>query len=66
MAQSKFTLYKFVKLDNGDWRCKKAAFYSRGKSSRTAASSTARKKNIPKAPTILITRTSGFPWAPMH
>ncbi|MGH9716807.1 MAG: tyrosine-type recombinase/integrase [Candidatus Acidiferrales bacterium] len=31
MAQSKFTLYKFVKLDNGDWRYKKAAFYSNGK-----------------------------------
>jgi hypothetical protein len=31
MAQSKFTLYKYVKLGDGSWRYKKAAFYSNGK-----------------------------------
>jgi len=31
MAQSKFTLYKYVKLDDEFWRYKKAAFYSNGK-----------------------------------
>jgi hypothetical protein len=31
MAQSKFTLYKCVKLDDGAWRYKRAAFYSNGK-----------------------------------
>ena len=31
MAQSKFTLYKYIKLDDGVWRYKKAAFYSNGK-----------------------------------
>jgi hypothetical protein len=27
----KFTLYKYVKLGDGSWRCKEAAFYSNGK-----------------------------------
>jgi hypothetical protein len=31
MAQSKFTLYKYVKMGDGSWRYKKAAFYSNGK-----------------------------------
>ncbi|MFI5096988.1 MAG: tyrosine-type recombinase/integrase [Candidatus Acidiferrales bacterium] len=31
MAQSKFTLYKYVKLGDCSWRYKKAAFYSNGK-----------------------------------
>jgi integrase len=31
MAQSKFTLYRYVKLGDGSWRYKKAAFYSNGK-----------------------------------
>ncbi len=31
MAQSKFTLYKYVKLADGSWRYCKAAFYSNGK-----------------------------------
>jgi len=31
MAQSKFTLYKYVKLGDGSWRYKKAAVYSNGK-----------------------------------
>jgi site-specific recombinase XerD len=31
MAQSKFTLYKYVKLKDEVWRYKKAAFYSNGK-----------------------------------
>lgn len=31
MAQSKFTIYKYVKLGDGSWRYKKAAFYSNGK-----------------------------------
>ncbi len=31
MAQPKFTLYKYVRLDDGTWRYKKAAFYSNGK-----------------------------------
>jgi hypothetical protein len=31
MAQPKFTLYKYIKLDDGSWRYKKAAFYSNGK-----------------------------------
>ena len=31
MAQSKFPPYKFVKLDDGAWRYKRAAFYSNGK-----------------------------------
>jgi len=31
MAQSKFTSYKYVKLDDEIWRYKKAAFYSNGK-----------------------------------
>ena len=31
MAQSKFTLYKYIKLANGSWRYCRAAFYSNGK-----------------------------------
>jgi len=31
MAQSKFTLYKYIKLADGTWRYCKAAFYSNGK-----------------------------------
>jgi hypothetical protein len=31
MAQSKFTLYKYVKMSDGSWRYKKAAFHSNGK-----------------------------------
>jgi hypothetical protein len=31
MAQSKFTLYKYIKLADGSWRYCKAAFYSNGK-----------------------------------
>jgi hypothetical protein len=31
MAQSKFTIYKYVKLKNGTWRYCRAAFYSNGK-----------------------------------
>ncbi len=31
MAQSKFTIYKYVKLKNGSWRYCRAAFYSNGK-----------------------------------
>lgn len=31
MAQSKFTLYKYIKLEDGAWRYKKAAFYANGK-----------------------------------
>jgi hypothetical protein len=31
MAQSKFTLYKYIKLGDGSWRYCKAAFYSNGK-----------------------------------
>ena len=31
MAQSKFTLYKYVKTGDGSWRYKKATFYSNGK-----------------------------------
>ncbi|HZC66072.1 MAG TPA: hypothetical protein VE545_05840, partial [Candidatus Dormibacteraeota bacterium] len=31
MAQSKFTLYKYVKMGDGSWRYKKAAFHSNGK-----------------------------------
>jgi len=31
MAQSKFTPYKLVKLDDGAWRYKRVAFYSNGK-----------------------------------
>jgi integrase len=31
MAQSKFTLYKYIKLAEGSWRYCKAAFYSNGK-----------------------------------
>lgn len=31
MAQSKFTIYKYVKLQNGSWRYCRAAFYSDGK-----------------------------------
>jgi hypothetical protein len=31
MAQSKFTIYKYVKLRNGFWRYCRAAFYSNGK-----------------------------------
>jgi hypothetical protein len=31
MAQSKFTLYKYIKLKDGSWRYCKAAFYSNGK-----------------------------------
>ena len=28
MAESKFTLYKYIKLDDGSWRYKRAASYS--------------------------------------
>jgi integrase len=31
VAQSKFTLYKYIKLDDGSWRYKRATFYSNGK-----------------------------------
>jgi hypothetical protein len=31
MAQSKFTIYKYVKLKNGSWRYCRATFYSNGK-----------------------------------
>jgi len=31
MAQSKFTLYKYIKLAGGCWRYCRAAFYSNGK-----------------------------------
>src|SRR6266404_5489682 len=31
MAQSKFTLYKYVKLADSSWRYCRAAFYSNGK-----------------------------------
>ncbi|MGC1684131.1 MAG: site-specific integrase [Candidatus Acidiferrales bacterium] len=31
MAQSKFTIYRYVKLKNGSWRYCRAAFYSNGK-----------------------------------
>jgi hypothetical protein len=31
MAQSKFTLYKYIKLAHGSWRYCTAAFYSNGK-----------------------------------
>ncbi|SRR6266481_4322132 len=31
MAQSKFTIYKYVKFKNGSWRYCKAAFYSNAK-----------------------------------
>ena len=31
MAQSKFTIDKYIKLKNGSWRYKRAAFYSNGK-----------------------------------
>src|SRR5215468_4847610 len=31
MAQSKYTLWKYVKLRDGSWRYKRAAFYSNGK-----------------------------------
>lgn len=31
MAQSKFTLYKYIKLADGSWCYCKAAFYSNGK-----------------------------------
>jgi hypothetical protein len=31
MAQSKFTLYKYIKLKNGSWRYCRAAFYANGK-----------------------------------
>ncbi len=31
MAQSKFTIYKYVKLKNGSWRYCRTAFYSNGK-----------------------------------
>jgi hypothetical protein len=31
MAQSKFTLYKYIKLEDSSWRYCKAAFYSNGK-----------------------------------
>jgi integrase len=31
MAQSKFTLYKYIKLADGSWRYCRAAFYSNGK-----------------------------------
>jgi hypothetical protein len=31
MAQSKFTLYKYIKLKDGSWRYCKAAFYSNAK-----------------------------------
>jgi hypothetical protein len=31
MAQSKFTLYKYVKLDDGSWRYERAAFHLNGK-----------------------------------
>jgi hypothetical protein len=36
------------------------------KSSPTGASSAARKKNIPKAPTTSTTRSGGFSWAVTH
>ena len=66
MAQPKFTLYKYIKLSDGSWRYCKAAFYSTGKSSPTAASSAAKKKSTLRAPTISITRRVGFLWAEMH
>ena len=31
MAQSKYTLWKYVKMKDGSWRYKRAAFYSNGK-----------------------------------
>jgi hypothetical protein len=31
MAQSKFTLYKYIKIKDGSWRYCKAAFYSNAK-----------------------------------
>jgi hypothetical protein len=31
MAQSKFTLYKYIKLADGSWRYCHASFYSSGK-----------------------------------
>jgi|BogFormECP03_OM2_1039629.scaffolds.fasta_scaffold03430_2 hypothetical protein len=31
MAPSKYTLYNYVELDDGSWRCQKAAVYSNGK-----------------------------------
>lgn len=31
MAHSKFTLHKYIKLDDGAWRYKRAAFYANGK-----------------------------------
>jgi len=31
MAHSKFTLHKYIKLDDGSWRSKRAAFYANGK-----------------------------------
>jgi hypothetical protein len=66
MAQSNFTLYRYIKLADGSWRYSKAAFYSNGKIKPNRASSAAKKKNIPRAPTIFITRRVGFLWAQMH
>jgi len=65
MAQSNFTLYKYIKLAEGLLRYCGAAFYSNGKSNPTVASWAARRKSIPRVLTTFTTRSSGLPWAPM-
>ena len=65
MAQSKFTLYKYIKLKDGSWRYCKAAFYSNGKIKPNRCIVGGKEENIPKAPTTFTRRSSGFSWAPM-